>query len=298
MSRAIIGILLYCILFSTGLRGQQNSFLVGDVGAATYSIYLHTTLDTIFCQGDYTKARIVNERTFFIIHDSACKGGYNKWYVVVYEGKMYLADKFFFKDRLKLDRQLDTLRKIYPFLTERLELSNDGIRKWNEKEKMRIAEEERERIRREKEEEKSKLALFDSLTKVVDKALVTYRTKNWVLWDWSWSYANEYSSFADVSITIINPYKQKIKYLWITFQAFNAVDDIIRDGFTGKSETTVKGIGPIEYGDKGSYSFESVIYSKVINAMKVKQIKIQFFDGTVKVISNPVNLNANGRLEE
>ena len=65
-----------------------------------------------------------------------------------------------------------------------------------------------------------------------------------------------------------------------------------------KTEKTVQGIGPIDYSEKGSYNFESVLYSKVVESMKIKQIKIQFFDGTVKVISNPKSLNIDTESED
>ena len=150
---------------------------------------------------------------------------------------------------------------------------------------------ESDKILSEKLQSEKELKELDSLNKELDKIHAIYRQNNLFLLHWSWSYPNENSKFVDVDITVINPYKQKIKYVWFTFIAFNPVGDPIRNGINGKTEKIAKGIGPIKYGDKGSYNFESVFYSKVIDNIRVKQIKIQFFDGTFKIIVSPREVN-------
>ena len=66
-----------------------------------------------------------------------------------------------------------------------------------------------------------------------------------------------------------------------TFSATNPVGDPALDNFTGKRTVTLRGIGPVEYGDFGEWDFEDAFYSRTVENFKITVIKIQFFDGTV-----------------
>ena len=71
---------------------------------------------------------------------------------------------------------------------------------------------------------------------------------------------------------------KRIKYLYVTVAAYNDVDDIIM-----KKEITA--IGPIEPLSTGQYKFEEIFFSRVINYLRILQIRIQYFDGTSKILS-------------
>ena len=254
----------------------------------TYSginTYLFTSLDLDKCEGKNSIAS--KNKSFYIIGDTVCSRSSKLWYLILLDTSIVFLEKWFVKERSQADSSIKKFQASIPNLHERKFFASKEIIRLEDEERKRIEEEDKQAellaVQKEKEDRKS----LDSLNKLMDQLMVTARSKNLVLYDWSWYYANEYSSFAEVDITIINPYRQKIKYLWFTFRAYNPVDDIIRDGVTGKSDKTVQGIGPIEYSDKGSYHFENVFYSKVIDKIKITQIKVQFFDGTYKVISNP-----------
>lgn len=74
--------------------------------------------------------------------------------------------------------------------------------------------------------------------------------------------------------------KKKIKYIYTTITALNAVDDVIQ-------RKTLTSIGPIEPEDAGSYSFDKAFFSKLIESIRISQLKIQYFDGTTKILVNP-----------
>lgn len=82
----------------------------------------------------------------------------------------------------------------------------------------------------------------------------------------------------NISISVYNTSKKTIKYLSITFRAFNAVDDAI-------GTKTVRGVGPIYPNESGSYDFESVFFSKVLDHVKIVSMTIEYMDQTKKVFN-------------
>lgn len=86
---------------------------------------------------------------------------------------------------------------------------------------------------------------------------------------------DDYSIGFDISIN--NMAKKTIKYIFYTITATNPVDDKV-------GTKTVKGIGPIKSNDSGSYEFENAIHSKAAHYLSLDLIKVEFMDGTFKVI--------------
>lgn len=74
---------------------------------------------------------------------------------------------------------------------------------------------------------------------------------------------------------------QTIKYVWITVDAINPVDDIV-------CTKTLRAIGPIEYSSHGRYVFDNEFISyRTIDHIKISGIKIQFMDGIFKEVPKP-----------
>lgn len=137
----------------------------------------------------------------------------------------------------------------------------------------------RERLEAKQKKQQQEDRVSDSLTK---KFIKDYEKYGIVVSDWSWYYPNEYSSAVDVEVEILNLSKKKIKYVWFTLAAYNPVDDRLTS--MGKSSVTIRGIGPIEGQSVGEWSWDHVFWSEVIATMKITQVKVQYFDGTVKVL--------------
>ena len=90
---------------------------------------------------------------------------------------------------------------------------------------------------------------------------------------------------------IYNCFGKTIKYVEITLTCYNTVGDVQRDYF-GNSTKKVRGIGPIEPDDGGSYSWEKIFWDEydVIKNCRITAIKFTFKDGTVKSFSGYANI--------
>ncbi|MBM6993559.1 MAG: hypothetical protein I3J02_09905 [Prevotella sp.] len=126
----------------------------------------------------------------------------------------------------------------------------------------------------------SKEVFYSVELKNVGKVLDYYKKYPVSVYSWSWGSNNEYSNFQNVDIEFYNSSKKTIKYVYVTFRAKNAVGDLVSD-----ATKTLTGIGPIEPGGFGSYSFEDVWYSHTIDKVSIVSIKVQYIDKTTKIIN-------------
>ena len=274
--------LALCMLVTNAVKGQNENVIIGEIRSSLLRPFLYPNIDTNNCVYDLKTAIEPKQNEFIIIEEATCINNHRQWYVVLFDDKIYYSEKFYYQNQESINKKIESIKKRIPSVEERIEIAITENLNRIEK-----------RVDDQNQENKRVQNRIDSINKEIDKSLQAFREKNLVLWEWSWSYP-EYSSFVDVDITIINPYKKKIKYIWFSFKAFNPVDGPVRDGFNGAVIKTVKGVGPIEYSKTGTYEFENVFYSKVIEKMRVSSIKIQFFDGTIKTITNPVEINRQG----
>ena len=271
--------LALCMLVTNAVKGQNENVIIGEIRSSLLRPFLYPNIDTNNCVYDLKTAIEPKQNEFIIIEEATCINNHRQWYVVLFDDKIYYSEKFYYQNQESINKKIESIKKRIPSVEERIEIAITENLNRIEK-----------RVDDQNQENKRVQNRIDSINKEIDKSLQAFREKNLVLWEWSWSYP-EYSSFVDVDITIINPYKKKIKYIWFSFKAFNPVDDPVRDGFNGAVIKTVKGVGPIEYSKTGTYEFENVFYSKVIDSMKITSIKIQFFDGTSKTIPFPKSLD-------
>ncbi|MEF9926440.1 MAG: hypothetical protein RR775_00470 [Massilia sp.] len=95
---------------------------------------------------------------------------------------------------------------------------------------------------------------------------------------------SEHTEGTSFSIEVINQASKPIKYVWFTVVGYNAVGDPVR-GRLGTS-ITVKGIGPIAPEDSGSYEWEYLWHSDVVETFKLPKIKVQYMDGSVREVKN------------
>ena len=114
--------------------------------------------------------------------------------------------------------------------------------------------------------------------------------------DWSYYDESEYTDGTSVNVSVYNPTKKKIKYLWFTFIGYNAVNDVVVDRLKGTSKITVKGIGPINPEETGTYKYDYVWHTDLVDTAKISQIKVQYMDGTFKTILNPKEVTISNEL--
>lgn len=97
-----------------------------------------------------------------------------------------------------------------------------------------------------------------------------------------------YSS-TGASFRIFNPSKKTIKYIWFTVGGENAVEDLVKLS-NGNYYTTLKGIGPIEPYGFGSWEFEYVWFTEIIEYLRINTIKIQYMDNSTRTIKYNENM--------
>ncbi|WP_244939817.1 energy transducer TonB [Kaistella daneshvariae] len=97
-----------------------------------------------------------------------------------------------------------------------------------------------------------------------------------------------YSS-TGASFKIFNPSKKTIKYIWFTVAGENPVEDLVKLS-NGNYYTTLKGIGPIESYGFGSWEFEHVWFTDIIEYLRISNIKIQYMDGSVRTVKYNENM--------
>lgn len=91
-----------------------------------------------------------------------------------------------------------------------------------------------------------------------------------------------YSS-TGASFKIFNPSKKTIKYIWFTVAGENAVEDLVKLS-SGSYYTTLKGIGPIESYGFGSWEFDNVWFTDIIEYLRISTVKIQYMDNSVRTV--------------
>lgn len=95
---------------------------------------------------------------------------------------------------------------------------------------------------------------------------------------------SEYTDGTGLKITFFNPTQQMIKYVSLTFQGYNAVDDPVGRAITKKC------IGPIEPDETASYDFEYAWFTDIVEYAKIRSITVTYKNGTTKTISNIKNI--------
>lgn len=96
---------------------------------------------------------------------------------------------------------------------------------------------------------------------------------------------SEYTDGTGVEMTFYNPTKKVVKYVYATVVGYNAVNDPVIE--SGKTSHTLKCIGPIDSRVSGAYNFEYVWFTDIVETVKLTSIKVQYMDGTEKIISKP-----------
>lgn len=117
--------------------------------------------------------------------------------------------------------------------------------------------------------------------------LLDYYNKNPILIVENSAYdMSEYTKGTGFRFSIKNNDKKVIKYTWITFKGFNAVDDPVYNSSSKGYTITKKCIGPIEYEDIGDYDFEYVWLNDNVDYAKIISIKVQYMDLSTKTFTN------------
>lgn len=98
---------------------------------------------------------------------------------------------------------------------------------------------------------------------------------------------SEHTEGTGFSVDVINTSNKTIKYVIFTVVGYNAVDDPVHDRLKRRTSMLLRGIGPIEPMESGSYSFDYVWHTDLVESARITQIKLEYKDGTSKVLASP-----------
>lgn len=95
---------------------------------------------------------------------------------------------------------------------------------------------------------------------------------------------SQYTEGTGFRITFFNPTQQMIKYVSLTFQGYNAVDDPVGRAITKKC------IGPIDPDRTAAYNFDYAWFTDIVEYAKIRSITVTYKNGSTKTISNIKNI--------
>lgn len=101
--------------------------------------------------------------------------------------------------------------------------------------------------------------------------------------------ANPYENIIEntgMKIIIYNTSPKTIKYVTFSFVGYNRVDDPVYPWLSSSYVVIRKGIGPIYQYEGVEYDFSLVWDTDIVEYSKLKSIKLQYTDGTTKIINN------------
>jgi hypothetical protein len=97
---------------------------------------------------------------------------------------------------------------------------------------------------------------------------------------------SKYTEGTGFKITIGNPSAKSIRYVSFTVIGYNAINDPVLDPIKLTTEITVSGIGPINKNVSMTYDWEYMWHTDLVERFKIKEIKLQYMDGSKRTIKN------------
>lgn len=224
------------------------SFIAGMTSGGSNPIYQSLDPSTSYNKS----AAYLNNRELILIGDKVSVGK-NEYYKACLNGKAFLikTEDVLLRDEEKM--YLDTLLQCSPKIREDFFKREQAI---------------------------SMLAYQERLGELINN-IESYSKYGLAIPAWNVYDVSEYTDGTGIKFTFYNPTKQIIKYITITFQGYNAVDDPVGRPITKKC------IGPIEPDETATYDFEYAWFTDIVEYAKVRSIVVQYKNGTSKTISNP-----------
>lgn len=200
---------------------------------------------------NFTETFLLNKDENIIIYDAKkCVETSKRYYEFLYNSKSY------FIDIEKLDNNITF---------------HDSLR-FLENEKLKLL--------------KIEAIKFDSIIQNINieivKEYLVKSNKPIYIFDWGLYSDSFLPDSKNIEISFLNTSKKKIKYIYVTFEPKNPVDDIVV--FNGRKNKTLKCVGPINPNDFGNYKFDNVWYSSVIDRVSITSLKVEYFDNTTKLL--------------
>lgn len=98
---------------------------------------------------------------------------------------------------------------------------------------------------------------------------------------------SEHTQGTGFAVEVVNTSKKTIKYVVFSVVGYNAVGDPVRERVRGTTSLTLRGVGPIEPMESGKYTFEYAWHTDLVESARIRQIRLDFMDGTSKTLASP-----------
>ena len=128
------------------------------------------------------------------------------------------------------------------------------------------------------------------------KFLESCKTQGLAIVDWRVFDESEYTDGTSFRIEFYNPTKKVIKYITTTIVGYNPVGDKVYNKLKQSYNCQVKSVGPIKPDSYGSYSFNYVWFTDMVETAKIISIVVQYMDGTTKIITNSESIRLKRNL--
>lgn len=122
------------------------------------------------------------------------------------------------------------------------------------------------------------------------------KTKGLAILHWNIYDESEYTDGTSLEIEFYNPTNKTIKYITTTIVGYNPVGDKVFNSMKQSYNCQVKSVGPIEPESSGTYNFDYVWFTDIVETAKIISISVQYMDGTIKNITNPESIRLNNNL--
>ena len=106
---------------------------------------------------------------------------------------------------------------------------------------------------------------------------------------------SEHTEGTGFEVTVYNSGRKTIKYVTFSVTGLNAVNDPVRDRLRNTTAPMLRGIGPIEPGDTGSYTKDYMWMTDIVESFRISQIKLEYTDGTTKILTDTKGLRISER---
>ena len=255
--------------------------------------FLMVHFTTIYVKAQTEEKKIIGDSTIilgFITEDSYVGTSINDYCSIGYDKKLKEETMVFISGSTRCNKNYSSIN--YDFY----EVIYNAKTYFIEKEKVFIKNYSFEDIKNLSEETANKFKnntntiskiLYENEVDEAINALKNCKSAGLVIYDWSYYDESEYTEGTSANITVYNPTNKTIKYLWFSFMGFNPVGDKVIDSKSGSSIITKKAVGPIAKEETGTYEFEYVWFTDIVETAKIASIKVLYMDGTVANIKNP-----------
>jgi len=118
-----------------------------------------------------------------------------------------------------------------------------------------------------------------------------------ILLDYSVEDVSEVTDGVTAKFEVFNPTNKTIKYVTFYASGINPVGDVVYNVRQHSNISEFRGVGPIKPNESAYYEWEYAWFTDVIESLKIKKVKIQYMDGSIKNLTNVNSLTLPSKFE-